>query len=211
VIPLQTDGDEPISASKGRLRQTLAAVRKAQNDQQRRAARDAVTLHLRSVLNRMTCVAAYHPLPTEPLDPLFLDELALTTRVLVPVVSGNGPLDWCEHPGPLRRGQYGINEPTGPRLGSSAITTAAVILVPALAVDRAGHRLGRGGGHYDRTLDHLRRFDPNRPPTLIAVIYDHELLDAVPSDTHDQPVTAVITPDTGFSYCADGHRALPAP
>ena len=208
---MQTDGDEPISASKGRLRQTLTAARKAQNDQQRRAACDAVTLHLRSTLNRATCVAAYHPLPTEPLDPLFLDELALTTRVLVPVVTGNGPLDWCEHPGPLRRSEYGINEPTGPRLGPSAITTATAILVPALAVDRGGHRLGRGGGHYDRTLNHLRRSDPNRLPTLIAVIYDHELLDSVPTETHDQPVTAVITPDTGFWRCANGHRAPPAP
>lgn len=208
---MQTDGDESIAAGKGLLRQTLTAARKARNDQERRAARDAVTRHLRSALNRMSCVAAYHPLATEPLDPLFLDELALTTRVLVPVVTGNGPLDWCEHPGPLRRSAHGINEPTGPRLGPSAITTATAILVPALAADRAGHRLGRGGGHYDRTLDHLRRFDPHRLPTLIAVIYDHELLDAVPTETHDQPVTAVITPDTGFWRCVDGHRALPAP
>jgi 5-formyltetrahydrofolate cyclo-ligase len=195
---MRTNDDELIAAGKGRLRLALTAARRARNDQERRVARDAVTRHLRSALNRMTCVAAYHPLPTEPLDPLFLDELALTTRVLVPVVTGNAPLDWCEHPGPLRRGQYGINEPTGPRLGPSAITTATAILVPALAVDRAGHRLGRGGGHYDRTLDHLRRFDTNRLTTLIALIYDHELLDAVPSDTHDQPVTAVITPATGF-------------
>lgn len=190
--------DEPIEAAKGRLRQTLTAARRARIDPERRAARDAVTRHLRSALSRMTCVAAYHPLPTEPLDPLFLDELALTARVLVPVVTGNAPLDWCEHPGPLRRGDYGINEPTGPRLGPSAITAAAAILVPALAVDRSGHRLGRGGGHYDRTLDYLRRFETHRRPALIALIYDRELLNAVPFDTHDQPMTAVITPATGF-------------
>lgn len=204
---MRTTDDQPLAADKGRLRQALIAARRTQNDQERQGGRDAVTQHLRSALNGMTCVAAYHPLPTEPLDPLFLDELTLTARVLVPVVPGHAPLDWCEYPGPLRRADCGIDEPTGPRLGPSAITTAAAILVPALAVDRTGRRLGRGGGHYDRTLDHLRRSETVRMPALIALIYDHELLDVVPSDAHDQPVTAVITPTTGLLPCADGDRA----
>lgn len=208
---MRTTHGEPAAAAKERLRHALITARKVRNDQERQAGRDAMTRHLRSALNRMRCVAAYHPLPTEPLDPLFLDELALTARVLVPVVSGNGPLDWCEHPGPLRRGDYGIHEPTGPRLGPSAITAAAAILVPALAVDRAGRRLGRGGGHYDRTLDHLRRLGTHRLPTLIALIYDQELLDTVPADAHDQPVTAAITPATGLFRCASGDQATPAP
>ncbi len=77
--------------------------------------------------------------------------------MLVPVVTGAAPLDWCEYvtrqpPQPTRRGALGIDEPTGPRLGPAAIADADVVLVPALAVDRRGHRLGRGGGHYDRTL-----------------------------------------------------------
>jgi 5-formyltetrahydrofolate cyclo-ligase len=77
---MQTNLDEPIAAGKGRLRQILTAARRARNDRDRRAARDAITRHLRSALNRMTCVAAYHPLPTEPLDPLFIDELALGSQ-----------------------------------------------------------------------------------------------------------------------------------
>jgi 5-formyltetrahydrofolate cyclo-ligase len=73
------------------------------------------------------------------------------------------------------------------------------VLVPALAVDRGGHRLGRGGGHYDRTLALLSRLRAERLPPRIALVYDEELLDAVPVDQLDQLVTAVITPSSGVS------------
>ena len=99
-----------------------------------------------------------------------------------------------------KRGALGIDEPTGPRLGPSAIADADAILVPALAVDRGGHRLGRGGGHYDRTLALLARLrGTDDLPTRIALIYDDEVLEAVPFDKFDQFVTAVITPGSGLS------------
>jgi 5-formyltetrahydrofolate cyclo-ligase len=76
-------------------------------------------------------------------------------------------------------------------------------LVPALAVDRRGRRLGRGGGSCDRSLARLRGARPGEPgvageaarPVLIcAVVYHDEVLDEVPTDNHDQPVDAVLTP-----------------
>jgi len=103
------------------------------------------------------------------------------------------------HQGPTRRGALGIDEPTGPRLGPAAIADADAILVPALAVDRGGHRLGRGGGHYDRTLALLSRLRADPLPPRIALIYDDELLGAVPFDELDQPVTAIVTPGSGLS------------
>jgi 5-formyltetrahydrofolate cyclo-ligase len=69
------------------------------------------------------------------------------------------------------------------------VATADVVLVPALAVDRTGMRLGRGGGSYDRALGHV--------PVgtfVCALLYDGELLDRVPHDDHDRPVTAAVTP-----------------
>ena len=208
-VAVQPDS-EPIEVAKNRLRMTLLAARRARPESARQAARDAMSLHVRHALAGMTCIAAYLPLPTEPLDAAALDVLAGGARVLVPVVTGAAPLDWCEytadHPaGPklqreTRRGALGIDEPTGPRLGPAAIADADAILVPALAVDRDGHRLGRGGGHYDRTLTLLARLrgTDNFPPR-IALIYDEELLPAVPFDEFDQLVTAVISPGSGLS------------
>jgi 5-formyltetrahydrofolate cyclo-ligase len=66
--------------------------------------------------------------------------------------------------------------------------------VPALAVDRAGNRLGRGGGSFDRAL---ARVGPLIP--VIALLYDDELLDQVPAEPHDAPVRSVVRPGYGIS------------
>ena len=71
----------------------------------------------------------------------------------------------------------------------------ALVLLPALAVDGAGTRLGQGGGHYDRTLALLPSTRPGRP-VLAAVVRDPELLPAgaLPREAHDVPVDAALTP-----------------
>jgi len=189
---------EPIETAKNRLRAGLIAARRARDDSRRTAARQANAAHLLTALVGYPCIAAYLPLPTEPLDQRLLDGLAMTHRVLVPVVTGAAPLDWCEYPSPLRSGPMGIAEPVGPRLGPDAITVVDAVLVPALAVDQLGHRLGRGGGHYDRTLALRARLARGWPaPLRVAVLYDEELLAAVPFDALDQPVSALVTPSSG--------------
>ena len=100
--------------------------------------------------------------------------------------------------GRLAPGRYGLLEPVGPRLGPTAIGTADVVVLPALGVDRRGVRLGRGGGYYDRALQHVR---PDA--VLVAVVFDDELLDELPAEPHDRLVTAVVTPSGGW-------QALPA-
>jgi 5-formyltetrahydrofolate cyclo-ligase len=143
-------------------------------------------------------VAGYLPLPTEPLDPALLPRLAQHIRVLIPVVTGPAPLDWCEFTELTRPGQLGIEEPDGPRLGPDSIGDADVVIVPALAAAADGYRLGRGGGHYDRTLALRARLRGDRPDELIALVYDEEFGPAVPHDDLDRPVTAVITPGRGL-------------
>ena len=81
----------------------------------------------------------------------------------------------------------------GSRLPASALGTADVVVVPALAVGRDGTRLGRGGGYYDRALAHAR---PDA--VLVAVLFDDELLDGVPAGAHDRRMTAVVTPAAGW-------------
>ncbi|MET0862785.1 MAG: 5-formyltetrahydrofolate cyclo-ligase [Nakamurella sp.] len=184
------------AAAKAQLRSALLAARRARTDGEQVIARRANSAHLRAFLTPFPTIAGYLPLPTEPLAAELLNELAATHRVLVPVVSGAAPLDWCEHPGPTQRGAFGIDEPTGPRLGPAAVAEVDVLLLPALAVDGKGHRLGRGGGHYDRTLA-LRAQLSLSADVQVAVLYDEEFLDWVPVDSFDQPVTAVVTPMRG--------------
>jgi 5-formyltetrahydrofolate cyclo-ligase len=81
--------------------------------------------------------------------------------------------------------------------------TAQVVLVPALAVDRRGVRLGRGGGFYDRSL---MLCGPGA--RLVAVVRDSEVLDEVPGEAHDVPMTHALTPGAGLlalgnAGCAD--------
>ena len=141
-------------------------------------------------------VCAYWPVGFEPGSPELLDGLVRRgCRVLLPVVDSSGPLEWAEYTGAgsLQRGPLGLLQPIGPLLGRAAIATAALVLVPALAVDQTGVRLGRGGGHYDRTLPLAT---PGTP--LVAIVRDDELLAALPAQPHDVPVTAALTPGQGL-------------
>ena len=197
---------DDVAAAKRAMRGPLLAARRARATAERAAARAAITGPLADDLAGRSCVAAYLPLPTEPLDPALLPRLARVTRVLIPVVTGPSPLDWCEYTGATRPGQLGIEEPDGPRLGIGAIGDADAVLVPALAVAADGYRLGRGGGHYDRTLALRTHLRGDRPDELIGVIYDEEFGPPVPHDGLDRPVTAVVTPARGLVRLTPGRR-----
>lgn len=137
-------------------------------------------------------MAAYVSLPEEPGTRALLSALhGRGVRVLLPVLLAAGDLDWAAYEGPaaLTPGRWGLLEPGGPRLGSAALAEADVVLVPGLAADRCGHRLGRGGGSYDRTL---ARLPPQR--LTVVLLFDEELLDHVPVEAHDVRVRAALTP-----------------
>ena len=121
--------------------------------------------------------------------------------VLLPVLRADGDLDWASYEGPdsLVPGPRGLLEPGEPPRGADAVARADAVLVPALAVDQAGNRLGRGGGSYDRAL---ARVGPLIP--LIALIYDGELLDHVPAEPHDVPVRAAVSPASGITSSSAG-------
>lgn len=194
---LMTESGSPAENAKAELRVKMIASRRRRPVRQRSEAADANARHLADRLAGAPVVCGFLPLPSEPMSTGLLDLLAdRGAAVLVPVVRADSPLDWCRYPGPTTAGPFGIAEPTGPLLGAEAIVGAAAILVPAFAVDRAGHRLGRGGGHYDRSLALLLPMSPPR----IAVLFDSEIVPRVPVEPHDQGVTGAVTPTAGVEY-----------
>jgi 5-formyltetrahydrofolate cyclo-ligase len=116
-------------------------------------------------------------------------------RVLLPVLLADNDLDWAGYGGPdsLERTSRGLLEPVGERLGPRAVTQAHAVLLPGLAVDGRGVRLGRGGGSYDRALGRLAACGAH--PALAVLLYAHEVVDAVPRESHDHLVDAALTPE----------------
>jgi 5-formyltetrahydrofolate cyclo-ligase len=144
-------------------------------------------------------VCAYLPIGTEPGTVGLVEALrGAGSEVLLPVVGppSPSPLDWARFDGvdTLGAGPLGLREPTGPRLGQDAVARAGLVLVPALAADRGGRRLGRGGGFYDWTLPLAAAGTP-----LVVVLNDEELVDRLPVEPHDRRVTAALLPSAGVT------------
>lgn len=204
VIGDATEAVDPRSAKK-RLRVEMLAARRRLGARELAADARATAERVLGLpeVHSARCVAAYVSVGAEPGTRHLLDVLAARgLLVLVPVVLADGELDWAEYDGPgdLEPASHGLLEPAGGRLGVDAVRRADVVLAPALAVDLAGARLGKGGGYYDRALAHVR------PPTLVcALLHDGELLPAgdVPTEAHDRRVDAVATP-------THVHRVTPA-
>jgi len=185
---------EGAAAAKAALRRELLAARAAlpAAELARRAGALLQVATGSAALTAVRCCAAYISVGTEPGTARLLEHLrAAGVRVLLPVLRADRSLDWALDEGPDRwcLGGHGLLEPTGPRLGQTALGSAEVVLVPAVAVDRDGGRLGRGGGYYDRGLALLAAGTP-----VLAVVYDEEVLDAVPVEPHDRSVNGALTP-----------------
>jgi 5-formyltetrahydrofolate cyclo-ligase len=200
-----TVSDMPgVKEEKAALRTRLLAARGELTAEQRTAAGRAIRDALldRPEVQMAGTIAAYYSVGAEP-DTRGL-VYALWKRgsyVLLPLLRPDGDLDWAsyEGPGSLVPGPRGLLEPGEPPRGPGAVARADAVLVPALAVDRAGNRLGRGGGSYDRAL---ARIGPMIP--LIALVYDAELVDRVPAEPHDAKVRATVSPGAGVSVTGAG-------
>lgn len=181
--------NEPVDAARIRehkcaLRRALRTTRRERRDAttaaQRIADGEALVSNTRPVLEGVRCVATFEPLSTESnLDPLNAHLLAAAhvERVLVPVTLDDLDLSWRDLA-------------TGADLGPGAIVEADLVIAPALAIGRAGERLGQGGGCYDKALPRRRRGVP-----VIAVVFPEEFGLDLPLEAHDERVDAVLTVD----------------
>ncbi|MDY6051480.1 MAG: 5-formyltetrahydrofolate cyclo-ligase [Rothia sp. (in: high G+C Gram-positive bacteria)] len=139
-------------------------------------------------------LAAFLPLPTEPpILPALTRALTEGYRVLVPIVRPQHQLAWVQWWPHIEHttNALGIAEPVGERLGSEAFIQADVRLVPALAYDVTGRRLGQGGGYYDRLFEQLGPLALE--PSTIGVVFEREILDSLPADSWDAQLRYVAT------------------
>lgn len=172
--------------TKKELRQML----RQQRQQYSAAEASAVISHLKENPHFLQAriLLLYSALPDEVPTQTLLDELVAEGKtVLLPRVTSDTEMELRRYTSTddLQAGAFGIMEPTGK--GFTDYETIEVAVVPGMAFDRKGHRLGRGKGYYDRFLTKI----PNT--YKIGVCYPSRLLDHMPTDDNDVLMDEVIS------------------
>ncbi len=183
-----------IEQSKRALRAELRERRQLLSNAQRDAATAGIGAQLDALVDALgaTSISCYLSTTNEPGTWDFVKSAVRRgIRVLLPVTRTDGLLDWAvaNDTDEVSFGLYGLPEPTGEVLGPIAVNNVDLMIIPAAAVDTTGMRMGWGRGYYDKTIGSMEKCPP-----VYAVIYDSEVLDSLPSEVHDQPVTGVVTP-----------------
>lgn len=180
----------PLDARKTALRDGARLARNAISTDQRAAdAERMARLPLPFIGAAPGIVGGYYPTPREfdclPLLHRLSDE---GWTLALPVVVGDAPLVFrrWRFGDPLTRGQRGMMQPAG-----GEPVRPALLLIPLLAFDAAGTRLGYGGGHYDRTLEALRR---DGPILAVGVAFAAQEVAQLPTGPHDQRLDWMLTP-----------------
>lgn len=140
-------------------------------------------------------VGCFASLPDEPNTFELRTHLAkLGYELFLPILAPGNSLIWAADLPPYEVNKFGIEQPASTDKDSVVATSAlTTIIIPALAVDRLGNRLGRGGGFYDRTLAGLPKFAQGGP-RRISLVFDDEVFDSLPTESHDCPVDLIVTP-----------------
>jgi 5-formyltetrahydrofolate cyclo-ligase len=191
-----------LATRKVRLRESLSARRRAVPPHVARQAGAAVVARVESLsaFAAAGSVSLYAALPDEvPSRPLFEATRRRGKTALFPRVEGDclvfAALERWED---LRAGRYGVPEPPA---AAPSVGFGDLVLVPGVAFDRRGHRLGRGGGYYDRTFGE----EVGRGVVLIGVGYAFQLVAEVPHGLGDRRLDGVVT-DEGFFPAEEGVR-----
>ena len=185
---------DDIALRKAQLRKSLNSWRSqfdvhlAEHPDERARLRASLAEQLRVLATDLKAsrLACYLPFGGEP-DVSDFIRWCLDARltVLIPVANPDASLNWVQYDGHTTKPSiFGFAEPHGP---SVSLEPVDLIIVPALAIDVSGNRLGKGKGYYDRAL-------AETAATVVAVVYDHELLEQVPVEVHDRRADIVVTP-----------------
>lgn len=169
------------------IRRQIRACKALLDDADRAAAADSVFKRLQQLaaFTLADTILMYHSLPDELSTHRFIDRWASRKRFFLPRVNGVDldilPYDRSR----LSLGAFQIEEPDGD--DTVGIDHIEMVVVPAIAYDRNGNRVGRGKGYYDRLLRDTRALK-------VGVAYDFQLVDEIETEPHDVGVDIVITP-----------------
>ncbi|MFK4759955.1 5-formyltetrahydrofolate cyclo-ligase [Microbacterium sp. ZW T5_45] len=183
-----------IEHAKRALRAELRERRQLLSEAQRAEAEAAIGARLDELVDSVGArsISCFLSTTTEPGTREFIARAVRRgIRVLLPITRTDGLLDWAvaTDDDEIAEGLFGLPEPTGEVLGPIAVNDVDLMIIPAAAVDRTGMRMGWGRGYFDKTIGSMEKCPP-----VFAVIYDSEILDSLPREVHDQPVTGVVTP-----------------
>lgn len=133
-----------------------------------------------------------------PLSAVVDDLWKRKQRCLLPVIFGYRQRqlhfsDYHRH-SLFKNNQYGIAEPVSPIREQLKPLSMDLVLMPLVAFDDAGNRLGMGGGYYDRSFAFLNHRGSWRRPYLVGVAYDFQQVGALAFDCWDIPLNAIVTP-----------------
>jgi len=189
-----------VSHAKRALRAELRERRNLHTDAQRQTAEAGITAQLDALVaaHGARSISCFLSIPSEPGTRAFVaGAVARGIRVLVPITRADGLLDWSPvtADSEIAPGLHGLPEPVAEPLGPIAVNDVDLMIIPAAAVDLDGTRLGWGRGFYDKTIGSMEGCPP-----VYAVIFDAELLDEVPRELHDQPVSGVVTPTRTLTF-----------
>ncbi len=134
-------------------------------------------------------VAIYMSLPEEPpTEKLITEVRKLGRNVWLPRISGDDLL-WVKNPDNFAKGPFGIDEPVGDAVLAKDIENLSAVILPGLAVDVNGTRLGKGKGFYDRVLSQI-----SEEVKRIVLLFDLEFILEIPKESHDMSVHTIATP-----------------
>ncbi|MFF5623724.1 5-formyltetrahydrofolate cyclo-ligase [Microbacterium sp. MYb72] len=183
-----------VEHAKRALRAELRERRQLLSAAQRESAASAIGQRLDDLVDSLGArsISCFLSTTTEPGTRDFVTRAVRRgIRVLLPITRTDGLLDWAvaTDDDEVAEGLFGLPEPTGEVLSPMAVNDVDLMIIPAAAVDRSGMRMGWGRGYFDKTIGSMEKCPP-----VYAVIYDSEILDSLPREIHDQPVTGVVTP-----------------
>lgn len=192
--------DDAAIDEKRALRADLRERRSLLSDAQRAQAGAAIARNLFALIEQRGArsVSCYLSSPSEPDTRPFVNEAVRRgIRVLLPITRVDGLLDWttATEGGGEEIGPLGVPEAVGELLSPMAVGDVDLMIIPAAAVDVTGMRMGWGRGYFDKTIGSMEHCPP-----VFAVVYDSEVLPAVPREVHDQPVQGVVTPERTIPF-----------
>ena len=186
-------GPEMVPLSKEALRRAALDARKAYvrtlSDAERFRLEQKLAQHLTSICANAAIVGGYSPLGSEISPLAAMEEARAVGRIVAFPAFDNPAKPFKFRAGdPLLPGPFGIMQPKR----SAPVVEPDLILVPLIAIDGRGTRLGRGKGHYDRALVHLHKMRVQ----LIGVGWSLQLLaDTIPADEWDVPLDGFASPE----------------